>query len=662
MVKTQNRRNFWQRLRAFTITELVIVIAVIAVLMAVLIPTFSSIVSNSKKSHDEQYVRELNTAIANYTATNNSRAPESYEDLMLYALQPAGLCDASNPFLLATKLKQKDVYLVWYPNSNSVELLNMGTGEYTMNFVTEYGDYGNAVAIYQAGTALGSAYLLCNTGNADSVVAANLYLMVYSSGDISKFLSSSGSTLSSLKDNMNNQSWANSIIASINNQSAGYAYSNTIMTEITKQLASSSSANVNIAEMYAGSTTTSYSNLTETQQTAVKQATLSTLATLSASAKDSSKASALNGKSVKITVPEGTEVDMAEVTVSAIGTAYRKDAGVTSGAETFSVSVDFGDVTLKNMTVEANTFVSSGSSYQDTKDCTVEGGAYMFTYGIFGSVIAAPGKTVTYSNLNIEGVNMVLTGASEDVNGTTQNTLTDMAGIIAGYTQGDVVLSNIHIDGGSSSSYGTFSGFDAVGGLVGRASQTINSSGKKLDTTLKIENCSISNMNILGVRRAAGFVGFSAGVPITMKGCSLTNVNIEAFRSIEYVAKDQTASWYNDSIQRWAALITDTSAAVDVTVDGLVLTDVSVDAKIQTSTNSQVKSIVDCTSGDSGALYKTLYGVDRYIYVTQNGANYYLYSASNKDSQLKITGNGITLNGAKIATGSYTRESLPTLG
>ena len=37
MVKTQNRRNFWQRLRAFTITELVIVIAVIAVLMLSLI-------------------------------------------------------------------------------------------------------------------------------------------------------------------------------------------------------------------------------------------------------------------------------------------------------------------------------------------------------------------------------------------------------------------------------------------------------------------------------------------------------------------------------------------------------------------------------------------------------------------------------------------------
>ena len=36
--------------KAFTITELVIVIAVIAILAAVLIPTFSSVIENSKKS------------------------------------------------------------------------------------------------------------------------------------------------------------------------------------------------------------------------------------------------------------------------------------------------------------------------------------------------------------------------------------------------------------------------------------------------------------------------------------------------------------------------------------------------------------------------------------------------------------------------------------
>ena len=48
--KRSGKRGLKNRLRrAFTITELVIVIAAIAILAAVLIPTFSSVIKNSKK-------------------------------------------------------------------------------------------------------------------------------------------------------------------------------------------------------------------------------------------------------------------------------------------------------------------------------------------------------------------------------------------------------------------------------------------------------------------------------------------------------------------------------------------------------------------------------------------------------------------------------------
>lgn len=50
---------------AFTITELVIVIAVIAILAAVLIPTFSTVVDNAKKSAAMQ---EARNAMTNYTS------------------------------------------------------------------------------------------------------------------------------------------------------------------------------------------------------------------------------------------------------------------------------------------------------------------------------------------------------------------------------------------------------------------------------------------------------------------------------------------------------------------------------------------------------------------------------------------------------------------
>ncbi len=50
--------------RGFTIVELVIVIAVIAILSAVLIPTFAGIVKKSRQSADETAVRNMNTILA----------------------------------------------------------------------------------------------------------------------------------------------------------------------------------------------------------------------------------------------------------------------------------------------------------------------------------------------------------------------------------------------------------------------------------------------------------------------------------------------------------------------------------------------------------------------------------------------------------------------
>ena len=49
--------------KGFTIVELVIVIAVIAILAAVLIPTFSSLVKTAQTSSDVNLVKNLNTSL-----------------------------------------------------------------------------------------------------------------------------------------------------------------------------------------------------------------------------------------------------------------------------------------------------------------------------------------------------------------------------------------------------------------------------------------------------------------------------------------------------------------------------------------------------------------------------------------------------------------------
>ncbi len=58
--------------KGFTIVELVIVIAVIAILAAVLIPVFSNVVDKANKSKDTQLVRNLNSALASDLGEHNT--------------------------------------------------------------------------------------------------------------------------------------------------------------------------------------------------------------------------------------------------------------------------------------------------------------------------------------------------------------------------------------------------------------------------------------------------------------------------------------------------------------------------------------------------------------------------------------------------------------
>ena len=64
--------------RGFTIMELVIVIAVIAVLAAVLIPTFANITNRANESANEQTVTSMNRILMAESVEN---PPEDYEEV-----------------------------------------------------------------------------------------------------------------------------------------------------------------------------------------------------------------------------------------------------------------------------------------------------------------------------------------------------------------------------------------------------------------------------------------------------------------------------------------------------------------------------------------------------------------------------------------------------
>ncbi|MBQ7330446.1 MAG: prepilin-type N-terminal cleavage/methylation domain-containing protein [Oscillospiraceae bacterium] len=102
--------------KGFTITELVIVIVVIAILAAVLIPTFASLIKKANISADTQMAKNLNTALTMYEASGNK--VDDFSEA-LDAMREAG-------YLLANMNPTADgCYLAWEKETNQVLLVEL---------------------------------------------------------------------------------------------------------------------------------------------------------------------------------------------------------------------------------------------------------------------------------------------------------------------------------------------------------------------------------------------------------------------------------------------------------------------------------------------------------------------------------------------------------
>lgn len=543
------RHSIKNRLRrGFTITELVIVIAVIAILAAVLIPTFSNVVKNANRSHDEQLVHNMNTSLNAYAIENGGKGPADYEELMKWFAED-GFCDSSNPYLLGTSLKQDNVYLIWYPSSNSVFLVDAVGGDEVVVFSPTLG-LGNGVSVFskdEAGSEnSASAYALCSKGNGTEEFIAGLYQAFYDEcqGNIGTFLEQYGDGKYSRDNVLNSTSdsgWANAIVAAYDNQTKGYSYS----TELSTKLQNSASETISLDIAKPADTAT------DTEKTAAEQTVRTALATLSIISGDTAEGGAaekMQNKTVRFasesSALDGFSVDFSDIIPAAIGTTHRDvlSANINSSSDKQGTyprgySVDFCGLTVENLEVEkSDSFIATGAMYQDLNDNGYPGGAYNFNYGLFGTIYGGSTEAdrVVISNLKIKGVNLDLNYAERtDVGNRVYQTVSDSVGPVCGAVLGNVTFRNVHVDGAAKdpAQKGSIAGYDAVGGFIGRC---YGPTGKDQGSwTVQIEDCSVSNLTVRGIRKAGGILGiYGKGCVPQVDDFRLTSVDIIGERNI----------------------------------------------------------------------------------------------------------------------------------
>lgn len=113
MITSKNRKH------GFTIVELVIVIAVIAILAAVLIPTFSHLVNEANLSADQVAVKNMNTALKIYEA-DKGKPTDLYS--LNTALESCGYNSSSTPVTKGYSFKwnRADNVMVLVDESNKI--------------------------------------------------------------------------------------------------------------------------------------------------------------------------------------------------------------------------------------------------------------------------------------------------------------------------------------------------------------------------------------------------------------------------------------------------------------------------------------------------------------------------------------------------------------
>lgn len=481
--------------RGFTIIELVIVIAVIAILAAVLIPTFANIIQKANVANDVALARNMNTILIADEATNG-RSTDMYD--VLIALEQGGFkLENLNPradgnVFAWDKANNQIVYLEKGSTKPIFQAKEIGDNKGDLYITTRkaevFADYPG-YSYYFASDISGNITLdegsCLDTGefalNGDVSVKTNKDVEIH--GTINGTI-----TVDSASGKITNYSVVKKVdiinTAATSYHERGHVAAMEIQNSLTGKVVLENDAYVEkLTNNKTSGTVESKGYVkavegSDTSVTANPSEYVLEIGTYDQLVNFRNKVNAgasYSGTTVKLTA----DIDISERAWTPIGAVYRRDINAKSSV--FQGTFDGQGHKITGLT---NTGFKISSVFSGGNDTTPEG-YKEYVFGLFGSVYNATIKDIVMANVNID----LACDEKEKVVG-------DSVGAIVGFAAGNketgVTIENCEVLSGS------IVGYDAVAGIVGRSY-----SGK-----ITIENCK-NAATVSAIRRACGILGYT---------------------------------------------------------------------------------------------------------------------------------------------------------
>ena len=467
--------------KGFTIVELIIVIAVIAVLAAVLIPTFSNLIQKANVAADTTLIKNLNTALAMDTSVSKhvtmTQALEAtkengfdVEKIVARATNNKIVWDSVNDcFAYSEKDKAGLTYI---PDSKTDE----SVADYQLWTIVKGNKVDDKYSSYIAGTnvtgpitatkgvdvgenkGITSINYKNDSGKSQSVVIRTL-------GNMCEL------TIDAPLDHVEHYGYAKTTnVLAVNDGQSYHEYGTSSELIVTKGKVVIENSGVVFKLSQAGSAQVNVSNnggnvmaSTITSVVASDTFEINNLAQLEAFRDATNSGETFKGKTINL----NCDITLTKAWTP-ISNYYRKtneNGGIESA---FAGKFDGNGHTvygLSNVDIKLSQ-INTGRNLSTPKE------AQEVTYGFFASINGATIENLKFSKVKIVDFDSILG---------------DSVAALAGYSGGNTVVSNVHVLDGE------ISGYDAVAGIIGRSR----------GDSVEYNNCS-NNAKITAVRQAAG--------------------------------------------------------------------------------------------------------------------------------------------------------------